>query len=160
VTAALPLLRHLDYGDAATVEDVGPAGLQAILDGYDVADWQPILVAVQRHPWGVVARRVEQVVEHLESYGTRAALEGWLRRCRAGVDAPAYSLAQLRRAAGLSQRELAARLDVSQAQVARLEAAAMPTARSTVRFLAALDCYPVATLAVGPDGAVVIPTRG
>lgn len=159
MTTTLPQLRHLDYGPDASIEEVGAAGLQAILDGYDVEAWQPILLAVQRDPWGPVAHRLERIVDHLESYGTREAMGRWLRRCRAGTDAPVQTLAQLRRGAGLTQRELAERLGVSQAQVARLESAALPTLRSLTRYLSALDARPVAILAVCATGPTVIPVR-
>lgn len=156
MSAAIPVLRHLDYGPAP-VDEIGAAGLQAVLDGYDVGAWRPILLAVRADPWGVVAQRVERILDHLESYGTAEAMRAWLRRCRAGADAPAYALSQLRRAHGLSQRELAGRLGVSQAQVARVEGAALPSLRSVTRYLEALETRAVAIVAVGPDGPVTIP---
>ena len=159
MTTSLPRLRHLDYGPDASIEEVGAAGLQAILDGYDVEAWRPILLAVQRDPWGPVAHRLERILDHLESYGTRQAISQWLRRCRAGTDAPVQTLAQLRHGAGLTQRELAQRLGLSQAQVARLESATMPTLRSLTRDLSALDARPVAILAVCATGPTVIPVR-
>lgn len=159
MTAPLSALRHLDYGPTASIEDIGAAGVQAILDGHDVDAWRPILVALQRDPWGAVAERVERITDHLESYGTRQAITGWLRRCRAGLDAPAQTLAELRRAHGLSQRELAERLGVSQAQVARTEAACLPTLRSLTRYLAALGARPVALLAVTSDGPIAVALR-
>ena len=149
---SLPALRHLDYGAEATIETVGPAGLQALLDRGDVAHWRDILVAVQRDPWGPVARRVQRLLPHLESYGTAPALAAWLRRCRGGIDAPARSLAELREGRGLTQRELAVRLGVSQAQVARVEQSTNPTLRSIQRYLGALDLAPVALAVVSPDG--------
>ena len=79
---ALPAFRHLDYGPAATVADIGAAGVAALLDGGDVADWRPLLRAVADDPWGPVAVRVEQVVDHLETYGTGPALQAWLQHCR------------------------------------------------------------------------------
>ncbi len=159
MTAPLPRLRHLDYGRTASIGDVGAAGLQAILDGHDVEDWRPILLALQHDPWGAVAQRVERIADHLESYGTRQAITGWLRRCRAGTDAPAQTLAELRRGHGLSQRELAQRLGVSQAQVARTEAATLPTLRSLTRYLAALEARPVALLAVSAQGPIAVALR-
>lgn len=145
-------LRHLDYGPETTIESVGAAGLQAILDGGDVDDWRAILVAIRQDPWGPVAERVERILPHLESYGTAPALAAWLRRCRAGLDVAAVSLAELRREHGLTQRDLADRLGVSQAQVARIERGPNPTMRSLHRYLAALGLTPVAVAAVGRSG--------
>lgn len=135
----LPVLRHLDYGPHATVHELGAAGLHGILDGADVDDWRPVLTALARDPWGPVAVRVEQVLDHLETYGTARLLRQWLRHCRAGADRPAVTLADLRRDAGLSQRQLAARLGSSQAQVARFEGSPSPSMRSLSRYLAALS---------------------
>lgn len=106
----LPVLRQLDYGPGAAVHELGAAGLQAILDGGDVEGWRPVLRALARDPWGPVAVRVERVLDHLETYGTARLLRQWLRNARAGTDRPAATLADLRREAGLSHRELAARL--------------------------------------------------
>lgn len=145
-------LRHLDYGPEATIESVGAAGLQAILDGGDVEDWRAILVAIRQDPWGPVAARVDRILPHLESYGTGPAVAAWLRRCRAGLDVAAVSLAELRQDHGLTQRDLADRLGVSQAQVARMERGSNPTMRSLQRYLAALGLTPVALAAVGRSG--------
>lgn len=152
----LPVLRHLDYGPRATVHDLGAAGLQGILDGADVDGWRPLLTALTRDPWGPVALRVEQVLDHLETYGTARLLRGWLRHCRAGVERPALTLADLRREAGLTQRELAARLGSSQAQVARVEGSASPSVRSLSRYLRALAMRPVALLVASDSGGRVV----
>lgn len=152
----LPVLRHLDYGPRASVHDLGAAGLQAVLDGGDVNDWRPVLAALARDPWGPVALRVAQVLDHLETYGTARLVRGWLRHCRAGVDQPAITLAELRREAGLSQRELAARLGSSQAQVARVEGSTAPSVRSLHRYLQALAMTPVALVVASDGGGRVV----
>lgn len=149
-------LRHLDYGRDREVTDIGAAGVQAILDGQDVDGWQPLLRAVSRDPWGPVADRIEQVIDHLESYGTAAALRAWLSHSRAGLDRPAMTLSAHRVRQGLSQAQVAKRMGVSQAQVARLESSSNPTTRSITRYLDALAMRPVALVAVGDDRAVAI----
>lgn len=155
----LPVLRHLDYREQAGVDDVGAAGVQAILDGGDLAAWRPMLAAVARDPWGPVAVRVEQVLDHLDTYGTAEVFRGWLRHCRAGSTGPARTLAELRHEAGLSQRQLATRLGSSQAQVARVEASAAPSLRSLTRYLSGLDMAPVALVAASPAGARLVRLR-
>lgn len=152
----LPVLRHLDYGPQATVHDLGAAGLQAILDGADVNGWRPVLTALARDPWGPVALRVEGVLDHLETYGTARLFRGWLRHCRAGVDQPLVTLADLRREAGLSQREMAARLGSSQAQVARVEGSSSPSVRSLSRYLQALAMLPVALVVTSDRGGRIV----
>ncbi|CAN5773676.1 hypothetical protein BH24ACT15_BH24ACT15_14900 [soil metagenome] len=149
-------LRHLDYGPGHAVTDIGAAGIQAILDGQDVDGWQPLLRAVRTDPWGPVADRIEQVSDHLESYGTSAAMRAWLSRCRAGLEQPARTLSAHRVRQGLSQAQVAGHMGVSQAQVARLESSSNPTSRSVGRYLDALDMRPVAIIAAGENGATVI----
>ena len=156
----LPVLRHLDYGPRASVHDVGAAGLQGILDGGDVDGWRPVLTVLAHDPWGPVALRVEQVLDHLETYGTARLLRQWLRHCRAGVEQPAVTLADLRREAGLSQRELAARLGSSQAQVARVEGASSPSMRSLNRYLQALAMTPVALVVTSDGGGRIVRLAG
>jgi DNA-binding transcriptional regulator YiaG len=152
----LPVLRHLDYGPGATVHELGAAGLQGILDGTDVDGWRPVLKALARDPWGPVAVRVEQVLDHLETYGTARLLRQWLRHCRAGADQPAVTLADLRRDAGLSQRQLASRLGISQAQVARTESSPSPSMRSLSRYLQALSLSPVALVVTSNGGGHIV----
>lgn len=152
----LPVLRHLDYGLRASVHDIGTAGLQDILDGTDVDGWRPVLIALARDPWGPVALRVEQVLDHLKTYGTARLFRSWLRHCRAGVDQPAVTLADLRREAGLTQRELAERLGSSQAQVARVEGSSSPSMRSLSRYLQALSMTPVALVAMSDGGGRIV----
>lgn len=152
----LPELRHLDYGRQADVRDVGAAGLQAILDGGDVTSWRPVLAALARDPWGPVAVRVEQVLDHLETYGTAKLMRGWLRHCRGGTSGQGGTLAALRRDAGLSQRQLAARLGISQAQVARVETAEAPSLRSLARYLQGLEMAPVALVAASRAGGRIV----
>lgn len=152
----LPALRHLDYGRRDSVQEIGAAGLQAILDGSDIAAWRPLLTALAEDPWGSVAVRVERVLDHLETYGTARLLRGWLVRCRAGATEQAHTLAELRHQAGLSQRQLAVRLGCSQAQVARIETSAAPSLRSLSRYLDGLDLTPVALVAAGRSGARIV----
>lgn len=66
-----------------------------------------------------------------------------------GATSPACTLAELRREAGFSQRDLATRLGLSQAQVARVETSAAPSLRSLTRYLQALGTTPVALIAGG-----------
>lgn len=152
----LPSLRHLDYGPRASARDLGAAGLQGILDGSDVDGWRPVLTALACDPWGPVALRIERVLDHLETYGTARLLRAWLRHCRAGLEQPPAALADLRREAGLTQRELAARLGSSQAQVARIEGASSPSMRSLRRYLRALSMTPVALVATSKAGPRIV----
>lgn len=160
MTGTVPPFRHLDYGARPGLTEVGAAGIQAVLDRGDVGAWRPVLVAVQREPWGPVADRVERVVDHLESRGAACAWRAWLRRCRSQVGGLPASLTELRRQSGLSQQDLAMRLGVSQAQVARIEGAANPTVRSVARYLAALGRPLVALAARDSQGIRLVRAGG
>lgn len=59
---------------------------------------------------------------------------------------------------GVSQRELAARLGVSQAQVARIEASANPTVGSLARYLDGLELPLVALAVRGSEGLHLVCT--
>lgn len=96
------------------------------------------------------------MLDHLETYGTARLLRGWLRHCRAGVDQPVVTLADLRREVRLSQRELATRLGSSQARVARIQGSSSPSVRSLSRYLQALAMAPGALVVTSDRGGRIV----
>ncbi len=68
--------------------------------------------------------RVMQLVDEFPMYGTSPLLRGWIDRCRAragGDEAAPLALADLRRARGLTQAEVAVRARMSQSDLSKLE---------------------------------------
>lgn len=143
--------RHLDYGRGATIDEIGAAGLEALLEEGDLAGWRPVLEALRRDPWGPTARRVERLLPHLQTHGTATLFRRWIDRCRGGLSSQPVVLADLRVTAGLTQAVLAERMGVSQAQVARIENAENPTLRSVQRYLASLGRHVEGLLVAGGD---------
>jgi transcriptional regulator with XRE-family HTH domain len=117
--------RHLDYEPGTPVERLGMAALDDLLDRGDLRDWAQLAHAVAADPHGALADRVLRLVDAHPMYGTsplwRTWIE-WLRDHRAtGRARPAAPLADLRRRAGLTQRQVAERMGVGQSDVSRLE---------------------------------------
>lgn len=118
--------RHLTYVPGRAVEDLPAAAILDILDRGDLVDWQPIAAAVEREPDGPFAERVAHLIEVHPMYGTTALWRTWiqhLRQRRNRTEAPdeRASLASLRRGAGLTQAQLAARVGMSQSDLSKFE---------------------------------------
>ena len=74
--------RHLTYSAATAVEDLPTAAILDILDRGDLADWQPIAIAVARDPCGEFTERVARLVQAHPMYGTTALWRAWIERVR------------------------------------------------------------------------------
>ncbi|MGH3665497.1 MAG: helix-turn-helix domain-containing protein [Egibacteraceae bacterium] len=117
--------RHLDYGLQTPVAQLGLAALDDLLDRGDLDDWAPLARAVAADPHGVLAERVLRLVDAHPMYGTSRLWRTWIERlrdCRGPRGAPpAATLRDLRQRAGLTQRQVAARMGVTQPDLSRLE---------------------------------------
>lgn len=115
--------RHLEVADATPPPALGAAALDDVLDRGDLEDWQPILAEVRRDPWGAVANRVLQLVEDHPMYGTSRLWRSWIEEQRGASPAPhaGHALRALRRQRGMTQRQVADRLDMAQPEISKLE---------------------------------------
>jgi len=118
--------RHIEVNAGAAIEDWPVAALVDLLERGDLGDWQPLAEAVAADPAGPFADRVRRLVSDFPMYGTSPLWRAWIDRCRARAagglpSAPPADLVQLRRSVGLTQVELAARLDMSQSDLSKLE---------------------------------------
>ncbi len=118
--------RHLEVASDSAVEDWPVAALVDLLERGDLSDWQPLAQAVAADPTGPLADRIRRLVDDFPMYGTSPLWRAWIERCRAraegGLPSPAPAgLAELRRSVGLTQVELAARLNMSQSDLSKLE---------------------------------------
>ena len=150
--------RHLDY-PAGTAPDALPAAAVAdILDRGDLADWAPLAAEVSRQPHGELARRISTIVDSAPMYGTSPLWRSWIAQCRTRATGPTdapCSLAQLRRARGLTQADVATRMRISQSDVSKLERR-HDVRLSTLRgYLAALGTD-TRVVAVAEDGATEV----
>jgi len=115
--------RHLDIPSSTKVADLGLEALDDLLDRGDLADWEPLLHDVARDPWGAVSERILHLVDRHPMQGTSALWRSWIETRRATKE-PIHvgrALGALRRARGLTQQEVAARLDMTQPEVSKLE---------------------------------------
>lgn len=120
--------RHLDYPTGTPIDALPSAAIVDILERGDLQDWRPLADAIARSPRGPLATRVLDLVSVYPMYGTSPLWRAWIDRCRArtegplrpGPDRPA-TLAELRGGAGLTQRELADRIGMSQSDLSKFE---------------------------------------
>lgn len=115
--------RHLDVDETTPPRALGAAAIDDLLDRGDLGDWQPLLAEVRRDPWGPVANRVLQLVEHHPMYGTSRLWRSWIEEQRSASHAPhaGEALRALRRERGMTQRQVADRLDMAQPEISKLE---------------------------------------
>jgi hypothetical protein len=144
--------RHLEYPENTAAEDLSRAALDDMLDRGDLETWKPVARAIAADPWGALATKVLALCEAHPMYGTSALWRSWIERRRA-AGAPT-GLAELRRRAGMSQAQVAARLGLSQPDISKLERRAdvrVSTLRAYVEALGA-GLHVTATL---PDGTTI-----
>lgn len=87
-----------------------------------VADWQPVLRAVRAHPWGTVARRLEQYLDHTDEADVRSLFAAFLDRARSHREQAERSEVAARvraaiAASGLSQADFATRIGTSRSRL-------------------------------------------
>lgn len=113
--------RHLDYAHDTPMGKLGPAALDAILGRGDLGDWKPLLDAIARDPWGRTADVVLRLCEAHPMYGTSTLWRYWIERRRRQSNPRVSTLAEARVREGLTQREVAERMGISQSDVSKLE---------------------------------------
>jgi DNA-binding transcriptional regulator YiaG len=115
--------RHLEIPTSTRVDDLGLEVLDDLLDRGDLGDWRPLLHDVARDPWGPISEQILHLVDSHPMQGTSALWRSWIEARRA-TKQPVHvgrALGALRRARGLTQREVAARLGMTQPEVSKLE---------------------------------------
>jgi len=160
--------RHLEISPATTAEELPSAAIVDTLQRGDLDSWLPIAKAIALEPYGTFADRVLHLLDAYPAYGVSPLWRAWIDRCRARVEAPLsssepWNLAALRRAMGITQVQLAARMEMSQSDLSKFER--RPDVRiSTLRaYFAALGgsvriVFDVGgqrrQVKIGPDGGV------
>ncbi len=118
--------RHVAYPEGTPAERLPSAAIVDLLDRGDLAAWRPLAVAIARDPLGALAERVMRLVDAYPMYGTSPLWRTWIDRCRARAEGAREphekcDLAALRRRAGLTQKQVAARIGMSQSDLSKLE---------------------------------------
>jgi DNA-binding XRE family transcriptional regulator len=112
--------RHLSGDDPGDPRQLGLAALDDILDRGDLSDWAPVAARVSSDPWGPLADAVLELVDAHPMAGTGTLWRRWVHERRCLHPRPT-TITDLRRAAGLTQAELAERLAMSQSDLSKLE---------------------------------------
>lgn len=116
------------------------AEILGALQSGDLSDWQAIVHALKRDPFGRTARQVEEVVSADELYGISTALQEVLIRARddlaeAERREAANEINLLFEASGLREAEFASRIGVSGSELsAYLAGSTIPSVAMLVRM--------------------------
>jgi len=113
---------HVVCAPGTPLEELPLAALVDLLERGDLDTWRPIAEACAREPWGLFAKKVLRLADAYPMYGTSPLWRTFVDRCRtrSGTTPPA-SLAELRRRHGLTQVELAQRMQMSQSDLSKFE---------------------------------------
>jgi len=132
--------RNIDVDPAAPVEQWGFEGLLAAVDRGGALDWRRIAAAVERAPWGPVARLLEdEVFPAAEDSGVVGALAAMIAATRSRHEqqereAVAAELSSLLQASGLTQGAFASLLGTSRPRLnTYLTGKVVPSATLLVR---------------------------
>ena len=110
--------RNIAASPADPVETWPLEGIQAAIERGTISDWRRLSAAIRADPWGPVARRVKQTLEHSNPYGTGPLLRHVIDRARREAERSARGEVAARfgravKRSGLSQSQFAARLGTS-----------------------------------------------
>lgn len=114
--------RNVDVDPAAPVETWPYEAIVSVIERGTVSDWAVLTVAIDREPWGVVARQVEEYLSYESPYGVGPLLERAIVRAREHAEAReraevADEVRALVEASGLSVAELAKRIGTSRSRL-------------------------------------------
>ena len=137
--------RNVDVSPEDPVETWPVEAIQTAIERGSIGDWRKLVAAVNREPWGPVARAIEHVLGYSRPYGTAQLFERALTRERATARAAeAHEVARrLTRAferSGLTRSEFASRLGTSASRLSTyLSGKVTPAATLLVRAEAVAD---------------------
>lgn len=152
--------RHLEVAPGKSIEDLPAAVVADLLERGDLGDWRPIAAAIAKDPACELAGRVLRLVDAYPMYGTSALWRAWIERRRDLAEGrqpepattPPSSLGAVRRELGLTQVEIAARMQISQSDLSKLERRA-DLRFSTLRSFASALGARLRVLLCHPDGS-------
>ena len=118
--------RNVDVDETAPLDTWPPEAIEILVDRGNLSDWRRLAAALADDPWGPLARTVEEIIALDCHYGVDRILDRVLRRERerrtlSGRRRYADHLRGLRRAAGMTMRELAAAAGTSAARISDYE---------------------------------------
>ncbi|WP_035701687.1 helix-turn-helix domain-containing protein [Glycomyces tenuis] len=132
--------RNLNVSPDDPVERWPVEAVQTALERGSVRDWQRLIQAIDRDPWGKTARQVEHVLTYSRPYGVANLMERVLQSARTGAERAerevvAGRITQAIADSGLTRADFASRIGTS---VSRLSTYAtgkvVPSAALMVRI--------------------------
>lgn len=142
----MPLtFRNLTTDPSEPVANWPTEAVQTALERGSLPDWRRLAAEVQRHPWGKVARTIEEVLSYSRPYGVAELMEMVIARARARTEQSeretvAEEVRQAIERSGLTRAELASRLGTSGSRLSTYASGkVMPSATFMVRLRRLVD---------------------
>lgn len=132
--------RNVDASPSDPVGEWPQEAVQAALERNGLADWRRLAEAIQRQPWGPVARKVEEVLTYSRPYGVASAMERAIARSREAAETAeresvAAEVTRLIGASGLSRSDFASRIGTSPSRLSTYASGkVVPSAALLVRM--------------------------
>ncbi|MGL5816485.1 MAG: helix-turn-helix domain-containing protein [Phycicoccus sp.] len=140
-----PAFRNVDADPSAPVETWPYEALVAAIERGTIGAWVRITGAIDREPWGDVARQVEEYLSYASPHGVGPLLHRAIARSRAQADARerdevAAEVAGLVERTGLPVAEVARRIGTSRSRLSTYRSGrVVPSATLLVRLRALAD---------------------
>lgn len=132
--------RNVNVSPDDPVERWPVEAVQTALERGAVRDWQRLIAAIDRDPWGKTARQVEHVLTYSHPYGVAKLMERVLRSAREAAEgaereAVAGEIRRAIAASGLTRSEFASRIGTSVSRLSTYTTAkVVPSAALMVRI--------------------------
>lgn len=137
--------RNVRADPAAPVESWPYEALVTAIERGTIGDWVRITAAVDREPWGEVARQVEDYLSYARPPGVTGLLERAVARARTQAERAerrrvAAEIGELIQATGLSLAEVARRMGTSRSRLSTYRSGSVtPSAALRLRLLDLVD---------------------
>lgn len=132
--------RNVEADPAGPVDQWPTEAILTALERGGLTDWQKVAAEIRRHPWGEVARKVEEVLSHTRPYGVAELMEQCISDARDHVidderDAVAAEVRSLIAASGMTRAEFASRIGTSASRLSTYSTGrVVPTATMMLRM--------------------------
>lgn len=137
--------RNVDVTPGAPVTTWPYEAIVTVIERGTISDWLHLTRAIDRDPWGVVARQVEDYLGYEHPYGVGPLLARAIARARHQAEsteraAVAEEVGDLVRRSGLSLGELASRIGTSRSRLSTYRSGSVtPSAAMLVRLRTTVD---------------------
>jgi DNA-binding transcriptional regulator YiaG len=110
--------RNVDISPDDPVSEWPQEAIQTALERGELSHWRRLAAEIQTDPWGLISRRVEEVLTYSRPYGVSNAMDRVIQMARGETEKAereivAAEIAGLVRESGLSRAEFASRIGTS-----------------------------------------------